>query len=145
MASSNNFKQLLMNFSLTTNVSLMTLADEWTFMFLIAWLITIPTSSTDRQLGRTDLRARKKKFGTEARRSEELQSACGHLDVCPCSRVDCFLHRGLHLVQQRLTDAGCCQKEQFVGLEALLDIAAGIRDAQPEQRVKLYKIYQIRQ
>lgn len=52
MASSNKETQLLMNFSLTTTVSPSTLAEDWMLVFLIAWLINIPMSSIDRQLGK---------------------------------------------------------------------------------------------
>lgn len=52
MASSNRERQLLMNFSLTTTVSPSTLAEDWTLVLLIASAISIPMSSTDRQLGK---------------------------------------------------------------------------------------------
>lgn len=52
MDSSNTERQLLMNFSLTTTVPPSTLAEDWTLVFLMAWLINIPTSSDDRQLGK---------------------------------------------------------------------------------------------
>lgn len=60
-----------------------------------------------------------------------------HLYVSPCVRVDSFLHRGLHLVHQSLTHAGCSEEQQLVGLEALLNIRTGVRDPQSEQGIKL--------
>ncbi len=61
----------------------------------------------------------------------------GHLYVSPCGGVDSFLHRGLHLVHQCLTHTGCTEEQQLVGLEALLNVAGGVRDPQSDQRIKL--------